>query len=76
MWTDPIVEEVRRARREHAAQYGFDVHRIAEAVRRQERLSGTEFVSLPPKPPRATPRLAAPAGLVREPDAEQPYETP
>ena len=39
MIEDPIVEEVRRYRKEHAAQYGNDLKRIVEALRKKERVS-------------------------------------
>lgn len=39
MIDDPIVEEVRRYRKEHAAQYGNDLNRIVEALRKKERES-------------------------------------
>lgn len=39
MFPDPIVEEVRRIRQEHAAKYGNDLDRIVEALREKERLS-------------------------------------
>lgn len=49
MITDPIVEEVRRYRKEHAARYGNDLNRIVEALREQERHSKHEFVNPGPK---------------------------
>jgi hypothetical protein len=39
MIKDPIVEEVRRYRKEHAAQHGNDLRRIVEALREKERES-------------------------------------
>mgnify|MGYP000573770244 CR=1 FL=1 len=39
MIEDPIVEEVRRHRKEHAAKYGNDLSRIVEALRKKERES-------------------------------------
>ena len=36
---DPIVEEIRGYRKEHAAQYENDLKRIAEALREKERHS-------------------------------------
>lgn len=36
MIEDPIVEEIRRYRKEHAAQYGNDLQRIVEALRKKE----------------------------------------
>jgi len=48
MINDPIVEEVRRYRKEHAAQYGNDLARIVEALRKKERESN--HVQLNPGP--------------------------
>ena len=48
MWQDPIVEEVRKARDEHAAKFDYDLKRIFEDLREQERRSGREYVTLPP----------------------------
>ncbi len=39
MINDPIVEEVRRYRKEHAARYGNDLKQIVEALREKERES-------------------------------------
>lgn len=49
MWQDPIVEEVRKARDEHAAKFDYDLKRIFADLREQERASGREYVTLPPK---------------------------
>jgi len=72
---DPIVEEVRRIRREPEARFGFSIQRIVADIREQERLSGSTFVTLSPKPPRSrgcmTPVAAA---VVRETGEEGPYK--
>jgi len=39
MINDPIVEEIRRYRKEHSAQYDNDLNRIVEALREKERES-------------------------------------
>ena len=46
---DPIVEEVRRYRQEHAAKYGNDIHRICEDLRREEEKYKDRLVSLGPR---------------------------
>ena len=46
---DPIVEEIRKIRDAHAAKFQFDLHAICEDLRRQERESGREYVSYPPR---------------------------
>lgn len=49
MWKDPIVEEVRKVRETHAAQFGFDLRAIYQALKEEEAASGRNYVSLPPK---------------------------
>lgn len=49
MIDDPIVEEIRRYRMEHAAQYGNDLKRIVEAYQELERTSGREYVNFEPR---------------------------
>jgi hypothetical protein len=49
MFDDPIVEEIRRYRKEHAAKYGNDIHRIFEAFRELEKKSGHGFLNPGPK---------------------------
>ncbi len=44
-WTDPIVEEVRRIREEHAARFDFDLARIFDDLKKSEQESGREVVS-------------------------------
>jgi hypothetical protein len=46
---DPIVEEVRKIREEHAARFNDDVHAIFEDLKRLEKESGWVIVSLQPK---------------------------
>ena len=48
-WKDPIVEEVRRVRDEHAKSLGYDLHRIFEDVKRRERESGRTYIRLNPR---------------------------
>jgi len=49
MWQDPIVEEVRRVRRAHAAQFGFDLEAIYKDLKAQEKHSQRRMVSFPPR---------------------------
>lgn len=51
MIDDPIVKEVREARERHAAQFNYDLKKIAEDLKKQEQQSGKTVVSLPPKRP-------------------------
>ncbi len=46
---DPIVEEVRRVRDELAAEYGYDLRRIAEASRERQKTCGHKVVDLSKK---------------------------
>jgi hypothetical protein len=50
MQADPIVEEVRRARQDHAARFGNDVRAVAADLRRLEQQHPERLVTLPPKP--------------------------
>jgi hypothetical protein len=52
MFRDPIVEEVRAARQRHAKQFGYDLRRIAEDLRKRQEQSQRPVVPFPPKPPR------------------------
>jgi hypothetical protein len=49
MWEDPIVAEIRKIRDEHAAKFNYDVAAIFEDIRRQEKESGRQYVSYPPR---------------------------
>lgn len=51
MWQDPIVEEVRRIRDEHAKQFNYDLHAICEDFRRKQSSSGHTVVSRQPRRP-------------------------
>jgi len=41
---DPIVEEVRRVRDAHAAQFNYDLDAIFQDIKEQEKKSGYTFV--------------------------------
>jgi hypothetical protein len=49
MWEDPIVEEVRKVREAHAAQFNYDLQAIYQDLKEQEKKGGRTFVSYPPK---------------------------
>ncbi len=49
MWNDPIVDEVRKVREEHAARFDYDLKRIFQDIKEREEKSGHKVVSLPPK---------------------------
>ncbi len=46
---DTIVEEVRKAREEHAKKFNYSLKAIVADIRRQQEESGREFVSFPAK---------------------------
>lgn len=47
---DPIVEEIRRIRHEHARRFGFDLDAIFQDLRDKQSKSTRKIVSLPPRP--------------------------
>lgn len=49
MWKDPIVEEVRKVRQEHAALFGYDLRAIYNDLKTTEKLRDRKVVSLPQK---------------------------
>ena len=48
-WNDEIVDEVRRARREHAEKFDYDVSAICADIRRKQAESKRKIVSLKQK---------------------------
>lgn len=46
---DPIVDEVRQVRDEHAEKFNYNLKAIFADIRKQQEASGREFVSLPAK---------------------------
>lgn len=62
---DPIVEEVRKFRMEHARRFNFDLHAICADIRRFEVACGHDVVELPPKrigPDKLGSNVKSPAG--------------
>jgi hypothetical protein len=49
MINDPIVEEIRLYRKEHASRYGNDLNRIVEALREKEQESNRIRLNPGPK---------------------------
>jgi hypothetical protein len=54
MVDDPIVEEVRQARQQHAAKFNFDLQAIYQDLKRQETASQWRIVAFPPRKRRYT----------------------
>jgi hypothetical protein len=49
MKEDPVVAEVRKAREEHAARFGYDLDAIVQDFKTREGKDQAPVVSLPPK---------------------------
>ncbi|HEY2414913.1 MAG TPA: hypothetical protein VGI40_21895 [Pirellulaceae bacterium] len=50
------TDEISAIKQELAAQFGNDVHRIAEDIRQQQRESGRLYVTLPKRTPQPASR--------------------
>lgn len=48
MLDDPIVEEIRRIRDEHAARFNYDLDAIFDDIKKSEKELGLPLVTLPP----------------------------
>lgn len=46
MQRDPIVEEVRRIKEEHAARYNYDIRAMGKALQEEQKRNGGDVVSL------------------------------
>lgn len=51
MYEDDVIEEVWRVKDEIAAEFNYDVHALADALRKDEGKDGRKVVSLEPKRP-------------------------
>lgn len=70
MKDDPIVEEIRRYREEHAAEFNYDLDRIVEDLVAQQQASGRTYVTFPPR------RIKPKAKTVSDPKpADEPTGT-
>ncbi len=47
-WRDPIVEEIRKVRQEHAARFNYDLDAIAADFKSRENEGPYKVVLLPP----------------------------
>jgi hypothetical protein len=50
MHEDPIVEEIRKVREEHARRFGFDLEAIFKDLKAREEESGRRHKKFPPRP--------------------------
>lgn len=65
MWKDPIVEEVRKIRDEHAARFNYDLDAIFRDLRESQEQSGREVARLEPKETADEPTDTAENGATR-----------
>ena len=49
MWTDPVVEEVRRIRQEYAREMGYDLSKLFADLRAHEQRGEREVVTRAPR---------------------------
>lgn len=56
MISDPIVEEVRQIRDQHAARFNYDLKAIVADLRKQEKKARRKFVRLTPRKPILFPK--------------------
>jgi hypothetical protein len=62
-WSDPIVDEVRRARDAYAARFNYDLRAIYRDLKEQEKRSGRKLVSYAADAARSEPNeLLQPTG--------------
>lgn len=59
MASDPIVEEIRRIRQEHAKRFNYDLRAIVADLRKLEQEHPERLVSFPPKRLRKTRKTRA-----------------
>jgi hypothetical protein len=63
---DPIVDEVRQHRAEHARRFNFDLHAICADIQKMEATCGHTVVSLPPRMSYAAIEQLEPANQRRQ----------
>ena len=56
MYCDEIVEEVRRNRQKHAAEFNYDLYEIAKDLNSRQVLHRRKLVSYPSKVPKLHPK--------------------
>ena len=62
MWNDPIVEEVRKVRNEHAKKFNYDLEAIVADLIKQQKASKRKFVTLLPRKPTVLPKARVKKG--------------
>lgn len=51
MWKDPIVEEVRKIRDQHAKAFNYDLRAIVDDLREHQTRTGRKYVRFEPRRP-------------------------
>ena len=62
MWNDPIVEEVRKVRNDHAEKFNYDLSAIVADLKKQQKGSKRKFMTLPPRKPTVLPKAKVKKG--------------
>ena len=70
MIDDPIVEEVRQARQQHAAKFNFDLQAIYQDLKVQEAGSSRCIVSFPPRKRRNVHKIIKTKQQILKPSLE------
>jgi hypothetical protein len=68
--TDPIVDEVRKARDEYAAQFNYDLQAMVRDLREQQRKSGRTFVDYSRRADTAPASAIVPAPVQASPSPQ------
>ena len=58
---DPILDEIRKYRDEHAARFNYDLHAIYLDIKRREKERGLVFVDGVARQPQPKPAVVQPA---------------
>jgi hypothetical protein len=72
IWSDPIVEEVRRVRDAYAARFNYDLRAIYRDLKEQEKRSGRKVVSYAIDAAPVTPSETAPPTVMAPPQQAGP----
>lgn len=70
MVDDPIVEEIRQARQQHATKFNFDLQAIYQDLKQQEASSSWRIVAFPPRKRRYTRKTTKTKQQVLKPNLE------
>lgn len=70
-WSDPIVDEVRRARDAYAARFNYDLDAIFRDLKEREKRSGRKYVSYAKDSAEVEPPQELPLGVMGPPPREE-----